>query len=112
MGARSSVPKGLHAAGRRLWSATLKDYELAEHERVLLEAACRTADTCAALAAAADTHDGLTAPDGKVWPELIELRQQRIVLGRLLVALRVPIGESDAVPQYRGLRGVYGGGVA
>ncbi len=105
----SIAPKGLRPAGRRLWSATLKDYELAEHERVLLEAACRTADLCADLAAAAGGHDGLTAPDGKVLPEIVELRQQRIVLGRLLVALRMPLAGSEAVPQLRSVRGFYGG---
>ena len=40
-------------------------------------------------------------------------RQQRILLARLVVALRVPMGDVDAAgsdrTQYRGLRGMYGG---
>ncbi len=59
----------------------------------------------------------------KVHPAVVELRQQRIVLARLVVALRVPIGDQEEaaarstsadvgaaarLPR-RGLRGVYGG---
>ena len=42
-------------------------------------------------------------------PALVELRQQRIVLTRLIVALRVPLGEQGDMDrsQYRGPRGVY-----
>jgi len=50
---------------------------------------------------------------------LVELRMQRILFARLLVALRVPIGDAEDAGsadrlQRRGLRGVYGikGGVA
>ena len=50
-------------------------------------------------------------------PALVEARQQRIALARLLAALRLPAGEEEAGdrrPQRRmGVRGVYGvGGVA
>ncbi len=54
-------------------------------------------------------------------PALVELRQQRILLARLIVALRVPLGEAEdmvakgpARTQRRGARGVYAirGGVA
>ncbi|WP_262391383.1 hypothetical protein [Nocardiopsis sp. CNR-923] len=44
-------------------------------------------------------------------PALVELRNQRILLARLLVALRVPLGEEDdgaERPQVRAVRGVYG----
>jgi hypothetical protein len=46
---------------------------------------------------------------GRAHPALVELRQQRITLARLIVALRVPLGEQEgrARSQYRGLRGAY-----
>jgi hypothetical protein len=53
----------------------------------------------------------------KANPALVELRQQRILLTRLIVALRVPLGSEegedghaasgDRRPQHRGVRGVY-----
>jgi hypothetical protein len=49
---------------------------------------------------------------GRPHAALVELRQQRIVLARLVVALRVPLGDQDeesapARLQRRGARGVY-----
>ena len=44
---------------------------------------------------------------GKPHPCLAELRQERVLLARLLTALRVPIGDEDARSQRRGIRGVY-----
>jgi hypothetical protein len=46
-------------------------------------------------------------------PALVELRQQRLLLGRLVAALRVPIGDQSpdvptvARPQRRTVRGFY-----
>lgn len=109
-------PKGLGPAGRALWRAVTGDYELEQHELVLLEQACRTADMVAALAAAVD--DGpLTTGEGRIRPEVVEARQQRIVLARLLAALRVPLGEQNddhsgqhgppRLQRRSGARGVY-----
>ncbi len=117
-----SPPAGLAVAGRRLWRSVLSDFELAEHEVVLLRQACRVADLCDQLHARV-AADGpmLTTRLGeqKVHPAVVELRQQRIVLARLIVALRVPLGDQEdqspavsspaARLQRRGLRGVYGG---
>jgi hypothetical protein len=104
----------MKAAGRALWRAVLTDYDLDEHELTLLRQACRVADACDALQAILD-DEGLMAA-GRAHPALVELRQQRIVLARLIVALRVPLGESEADDrqQYRGARGVYAirGGVS
>jgi hypothetical protein len=44
---------------------------------------------------------------GRAHPALTELRQQRIVLARLVVCLRVPLGDEGQRSQYRGARGVY-----
>ena len=101
------VPAGTKAAGRVLWRSILEDYELDEHELVLLRQACRSADLCDDLQVIVDREGPMVA--GRVHPALVELRQQRIVLARLLVALRVPLGESDdsGRAQRRGTRGVY-----
>ena len=111
-------PKGTRAAGRRLWRAVLSDYELAEHELTLLRQAVRVADLCEDLQQRVD-EEGPVLGD-RAHPALVELRQQRILLARLIVALRVPLDdeENHSRPaqrtQRRGLRGVYGipGGAA
>jgi hypothetical protein len=102
-------PRGAQKAGRRLWRAVLGSFELDEHELTLLRQAVHVADLCDALQATVDDAGPLL--DGKVHPAVVELRQQRIVLARLVVALRVPMGEQDEGAertQYRGTRGVYG----
>ena len=103
------APAGIGSDGRRLWEAISREYELQEHELVLLRQAVRVADTCTDLQAMLD-RDGLLVRD-RIHPASVELRQQRLLLGRLIVALRVPsgdTGDADAPrTQYRGLRGPY-----
>lgn len=105
-----SAPRGTGPEGRRLWRAVLGEFELEEHELSLLRQAVRVADTCAQLQALVDEQGPLR--DGKAHPALVELRQQRILLARLIVALRVPLGDEGAPAagrqQRRGIRGVYG----
>lgn len=103
-------PNGSQRAGRRLWRAVVQDYELAEHELTLLREAVFVADTCDLLQGMV-SQDGPMV-DGRANPALVELRAERILLARLLVALRVPIGDaedagSEGRLQRRGLRGVY-----
>lgn len=105
-----------------MWRSVLGEFELAEHERLLLDQACRVADICGQLQALV-TEDGPLVEsrlgESRANPALVELRQQRQLLARLIVALRVPIGDQEEVSrpgagrsQYRGPRGVYGlGGV-
>jgi hypothetical protein len=102
------APAGAKTAGRALWRAVLAAYELEEHELALLRQACRVADACDDLQVLVDAEGPVVA--GRAHPALVELRQQRIVLARLIVALRVPLGEDEAAErsQYRGPRGVYG----
>ncbi|MBN9610994.1 MAG: hypothetical protein BGO26_16665 [Actinobacteria bacterium 69-20] len=104
-------PKGLQASGRALWRAVLRDYELDEHETVILREACRTADLCDTLQAQID-QDGImgeTSQGPRVNPCAAEIRQQRVTFARLLTALRIPQGEADGRAQVRGtVRGVYG----
>ena len=90
------APRGLSPAGRKLWDAVTSDYDLESHELLLLENAARTADLVAGLQALID-DEGLIL-GGKTHPGVAEIRQQRLCLARLLVALRVPAGEEDARP--------------
>ena len=116
---RSDVPKAppeTRAPGRRLWESVTTDYDLDEHEVVLLIEAVRTVDMLDVLDVAV-RRDGplLEGPQGtRAHPAAVEARQQRIALARLLAALRLPSGDVgdakvSARPQRRsGARGVYG----
>ncbi|MBQ0902680.1 hypothetical protein [Micromonospora sp. U21] len=111
---RPAAPKGLGTAGSRLWRSVLDAFELSEQGLTLLRQASRTADLCDQLQAVVDVEGPMVSAkdDGqRAHPALVELRQQRITLARLLVALRVPIGDDDDAvrTQRRGIRGVYGG---
>lgn len=111
-------PAGLRTSGRSLWCAVLDDFELDEHETLLLREACRTADSLDALQAVLDAEGPMAQSSQgiRAHPALAELRQQRVVFARLLTALRIPQGEgqSEGRTQERGgVRGVYEiGGVA
>ena len=114
-GPDTDCPDGLKWSGRRLWQATIAEYELTEHETNLLLQACRTVDVLDLLAAHVDV-DGpiIDGPSGlRTHPALIELRQQRIALARLLAALGLPTGVADDGPkkQRRSVRGVYAVGL-
>jgi hypothetical protein len=103
----NGAPRGLNPAGRRLWDSVTGDFELQSHELLLLEQAARTADLIAQLQTRIDA-DGPVLLTGRNHPAVAEIRQQRITLARLLVALQVPAGDEDAKSgQRRGIRGVY-----
>ena len=109
-----AAPAGTGPAGRRLWRTITAAYTLSEVEDTLLRQAVRTADHVNDLDAILDAQGLLVdARPGelKAHPLLSEVRQQRLVLARLLSALRLPTEESSARTQRRGLRGVYGTGV-
>jgi hypothetical protein len=113
------APSGVGPAGRRLWHSMLGDFELAEHEVSLLRQAVRVADVCEQLQGVVAEEGPLTTTrlgEVKTHPAVVELRQQRLVLARLIVALRVPLGDQEEAPrprsQRRGIRGVYTGGAA
>lgn len=107
------APRGLKAAGRRLWDSVVSEYELEEHESRLLLEMCRTVDQLDLLAAMVDRDGPLL--EGRAHPALVEARQLRITLARLSAALRLPAGDTEDTqkgarrPQRRsGARGVYG----
>jgi len=94
-------------AGKALRSALQARYELEPHELVILDSAAATADLIADLQGVVD-RDGVVV-DGRPNPALVEVRQQRIVLGRLLAALHIPTADDGrSRKQPRGPRGFYG----
>lgn len=108
----TETPSGLKWSGRRLWEATVTDYELSEHESGLLLQACRTTDALDALQARLDADGPMVeSPQGlKAHPALPELRQQRAALARLLAALGLPTGvdeDQGQTKQRRSVRGAY-----
>jgi hypothetical protein len=106
-------PVGLGTAGRRLWRAVVGEFDLHEHELAVLRQAARTADICDQLQAIVERDGPLSSTAAgvpKVHPLLAEVRLQRTLLGRLLVSLRIPLGDEDQGEdraQYRGTRGFY-----
>jgi hypothetical protein len=110
-------PKGTGPAGRKLWKAVHDDWQLEAHEITLLTEAVRTVDALDELQAAVD-RDGAIVPDRfgqeRAHPALVEARQLRIALARLLAALRLPDGAEGDESQGRrsqrrvGARGTYG----
>jgi hypothetical protein len=74
----------------------LGEFEVAEHEQGLLRQAVRAADMCDALqAAAVDVEGPLSTTrlgETRTHPAPVELRAQQLLLARLVVALRVPLG--------------------
>jgi hypothetical protein len=102
-------PKGLQAPGRRLFREITGRFELDAAESAILLQACRTADSLEVLQGELDAA-GVVDDAGRPSPVLAELRQQRLVLARLVAALRIPDAEG-ARPQRRQIRGVYRGRV-
>jgi hypothetical protein len=103
-----SPPKGTSASGRELWRQVVSRYHLDAHELGLLREAVRTLSDLDALADVI-ARDGHMLPDGRVHPAVVEARQQRITVARLIAALRLPEDAADDNrPQRRGgARGVY-----
>lgn len=110
---KSYAPRGLRAAGRKLWDAGQAEFDWAEHELAMLEEACRTRDRIVDLDKTVE-EDGvmLKSSQGmRVHPAIAEARQQRLTLARLLITLGMPPLEEDSLPRARSVRGVHRGGV-
>ena len=105
---RPRAPAGLGSRGRRFWNRTVAAYALTDAERELLVEACRALDECDALAAViAEEGFSATGSQGqqRVHPAVTELRQLRLVVGRLLAQLALPEDDEDGVPSPATLRG-------
>jgi hypothetical protein len=100
-----SAPKGTGPGGRKLWNDLVGKYEFETHEMVLLQGAARTKDDLDALDAVVK-KEGVTV-GARVHPALVEARQLRIALARLVAALRIPADEDDqaALPRLPAMRG-------
>lgn len=110
---KTYAPRGLAAAGRKLWDAGIEEFEWAEHELAMLEEACRTRDRIVDLdKAVSDDGVMLSSSQGmRVHPAIAEGRQQRMALARLLVTLGMPALEEDVLPRARSVRAAQKGGV-
>jgi len=102
----AKTPSGLKAGGRKLWRSVTDDYELGEHELSILLEAGRTVDALDALQKII-ANEGVTnvSPQGvRAHPALVEARQQRVTLAKLLASLRIPLDDSNEdgrLPQQR-----------
>ena len=100
---RPTLPTGLSAAGRALWRSIVGDLadgmELDARELALLEAACRQADSVAALERAVK-RDGAVirgaSGQRRLNGAVTEARQGRVALARLLGELDLA---GEQVPQ-------------
>lgn len=111
MSAEHPAPAKLGTAGRKLWQSVTAEFELAEHELVQLEEACRIRDTIVELRRqVAEDGTMLASSQGmRLHPAIAETRQQQLALARLLATLGVPPLAEDGLPASRGVRGVYTG---
>ncbi|GAA1118183.1 hypothetical protein GCM10009670_04230 [Citricoccus alkalitolerans] len=93
------APRGLKTSGKKLWQAVTDEFDLQDHELTILKEACRTVDTLDGLQTIVD-RDGLTmtSPQGvKAHPALVELRNQRVTLAKLVASLRIPLDDDQSV---------------
>lgn len=108
----TTAPKGTGPAGKALWDSITGTYGLETHELSMLASAVVTADRIADLDAVVSA-EGVMLNDPKrgpiAHPALVEARQQRLVLARVIGTLRLP-DQDDHLPRRRGVRGTYGGG--
>lgn len=100
-------PDGLKASGRALWRSLVADFDLDDHEMSVLLEACRTKDSISELQIVLDQEGVIVeTPQGKrAHPALVELRQQRITLMRLLGGLRLPVTDEFGVERPAQRRG-------
>ncbi len=100
------APRGLKAAGKRLWSETLSVYDLRQDEMEILRAACFEVDLVARMEKELESEP-LTVKGsmGQLVPHPLvsELRQHRATLSALLRGLKLPDadGEGATVNQQR-----------
>jgi hypothetical protein len=100
---RQRPPSPLGPAGSRLWVSITDKYELSQAELALLWQASRCADQIDVLdELAAGQPMVLTAKgDSVVNPAVTEVRQQRVLLSRLIASMRIPEHGVAAKPARR-----------
>jgi hypothetical protein len=103
------APSGIGPRGRRLWRSIVGAYALADHELVLLAEACRVVDRLEEIRAVVE-RDGSMVVGSKnqmvMHPGILEERQQRDLLARLIARLSLPADdEAEAAGRALGHRG-------
>ena len=99
------VPRGLKAAGRKLWKATTEAYELRQDELEVLRAVCAEADLIARMED--ELSDAPLTVEGSMGqlvphPLVTELRQHRATMAALLRGMKLPdVDEGGAANQQR-----------
>lgn len=96
------TPPGLKAGGKKLWKAVTDEFELGEHELSVLLEASRTVDALDALEKIVRS-EGVThvSPQGvRAHPALVEARQQRVTLAKLVASLRIPLDDDQEAGRY------------
>jgi|SRR5215211_695836 len=102
---RPRAPDGLGRAGKRLWASIVGEYELDSRELLVLEQAARQADAVQALEAEV-SESGIVGPGSRgqmrLSPTVVELRQARLALTKLLGELALPTPDEEMLPSRRG----------
>jgi hypothetical protein len=102
--ASAAAPKALQAAGKSLWSAVTKKYDLRSDELIVLEAACRASDRVVAMEAERAGEIMTSGSMGQpiVHPLIAEVRAHEAQIAGLLAKLKLPDESSEgAVNQNR-----------
>lgn len=103
--AKISAPRGLKAAGKKLWAATTEAYELRQDELEVLRAVCAEADLIARMEdALVDEPLTVEGSMGQLvaHPLVAELRQHRATMAALLRGMKLPEeGDAGASNQQR-----------
>lgn len=99
MVSKIDTPRGLGAAGERLWSALNGKYEFRVDELAVVERACRLSDRIAAMEAELGDRTVSTGSMGQVvvHPLIPEIRAHTATLASLLRGLGLPDDEQGAV---------------
>jgi hypothetical protein len=112
MAKRPAPPPGLGTSGRRVWREILAIYDFDAQELLVLSEICRTVDRLDALNAAVTelgVVDESSAQGMRANPLLVEERQQKALLVKLITALGLPLGNIEGVDKgSSSLRGLYG----
>jgi hypothetical protein len=88
------TPRGLKAAGKRLWASVTDDYDLDPPEATLLGEACRMVDLLADLRSEV-ARSGLMVDSSqgiRVNPAAVEARQLALALAKPVGSLGLPKG--------------------
>ena len=102
---RPKPPRGLQRAGKRVWAAVLDEFVLDARELLVLEQAARQADAVAALEAEVEGSGLVTrgsAGQPRLSQSVVELRQSRLAVSKLLSDLALPDEDDTTAASRRG----------